>query len=269
MRHVLATSALCALIISGSAHAQVRTLEKIVKDAGYRLYQPPRENWGPGTVFFGRVSGGKLRVDRLLCPGIFRTVTPSQAAVVLPDYTGTSDTDLSFGISLLEKVVGPDNAASLKGGYHAPRNVTVKWGPITEFSYFAASIYTPQGQLADVDPQCRAALRQVRQRGQMDRVFVIDRAINLSSLTYIFKRGNDATPSGGSVGGELKIAGLLSLNANIGATVRDESTLVVTKPIYIAYARPIKLAEFAPTADVSGTRVKVRLQRTAADLVIE
>lgn len=257
------------LTTSSTALSQIQTLEKLAKDAGYRLYQPPRENWGPGTVFLGRVSGGKLKVERAICPSMFKTVAPVSAGVLLPDYSGTSDTDISLGISLLEKVVGPTNTANLQAGYRAPRNVTIKWGPIAEEAYFASSVYTSSGQTADVDAGCRAAIADVRARGRLKNLFVIDRALKVASLTYTFKRGNDTAPSGATAGGDLKIAGIINLTGKVGVTVRDETNLIVTTPLYIAYARPVTFADFAPQAQVSGQRVRVRLTRNATDLIVE
>lgn len=264
-----------AISLSISPHiAYGKDLGDLVKDQGYRLYQPLRENWGPGTVFVGKVSGGKLRVDRAICPRIFSTVMPSKSHVALPNYSAVSESDLNLGIGLLDKVVGTGNAANLRMGYKAPRNVSVTWGPLEEHAYFAASAFTPSGQIAEIDAACYAAINDLRRRGKLKSAWVIDRAISTSEMHYTFKRGNESVPSGGSIGGDLKLAGIISLTANAGVSIRDETTLVVNRPLFVAYARPVPLADFVPLAtgmdrEVGERRVRIKLGSPVSGLEIE
>lgn len=257
-----------ALLVYPDA-ALAKDLADVVKDMGYRIYQPPRENWGPGTVFLGSVSGNKLKVEQAICSNLFSSVAPRSTGVALQDYTSTSNTDLSFGIGLLEKIVGSNNSANLKAGYKNPRNVTVKWGNVTEQAYFAADAYKPNGQTADLNPSCRAAINNLRRQGKLKRLYVIDRAISADSLNYTFKRGDDTNPSGITGSGDLTIADIISVNASVGFTVKDQKTLVVTRPVFVGYAKPVQLAQFIPLANVSGNRVKVVVSSATSDLVIE
>lgn len=251
-----------------SVAAQTSDLDKSLKGKGFRLYDPPRDNWGPGTVFEGSVSGRQLKVIRPVCPALFSTVLPSGAGVVLSDYSAVSEKDASLGISLLEKVIGANNSAALKAEYKSPKNVNVKWGDVTEQSYFASSIYKDDGQVADVNGKCRMAINDYKRRGKVKNLYVIDRALVVSTLSYSFKKGSDATPATTSASADLSLAGIIKINIGGSATMKSNTILEIKKPMYIGYAKPARIDKFLPQGQVSGSRVKVKIE-PAGDLIIE
>lgn len=51
-----------AFAYQGASSQDLAPLEQALSNSGYKLYNPPRENWGPGFVFAGDVTNGKIRL---------------------------------------------------------------------------------------------------------------------------------------------------------------------------------------------------------------
>lgn len=203
-RSLFATCSLCLCACSNSP--DVSPLGQHISAAGYVMYYPARSNWGPGTVLTGSVINNRLSNVQEICTSLYSNLTPSNNNVALSSFQASQNHDLSLGIDLLGKVLGPDKSAKLGLSGKNAQDIDVSFGPSFEDSISGEGPFQNDGKPKRIKPACEAKLKDLKAKGALENsVFVITRALR-SGINYDF--GNDA---------EFKTNATLSITSKIGA----------------------------------------------------
>ncbi len=262
------TGAALSFGLSTGALAQARSLEDLLKDNGYRLYKPIRPTWGPGTAFLATVVNNKIRPDTLepVCDQLFADIEPSFRQVIIPDYKGSSDTTLSLGLSLLDGVIGKDNAARLTADYRNPRNVSINWGNLVEYGFSWRDRFPPSGNRATIHPDCERAVIAVVRSGRQKDLYVVPSALQVAGMDYTFRRGTDGQPAAAAIGGDFKVSGLFNTNVKAKWTFTGENTLRVLQPAFIAHGKLTRASTLVQLPSTSGLVFELGLQEVDMEL---
>jgi hypothetical protein len=242
-----------------AAAAEMTALEQALRAADYRLYQPPRSNWGPGFVFAGDVADGRISRVEEICPNLYADLSaPQAAAVVLPDYKASDSFSLGLAVDFLKKQLG---AADLAAGWEGTTEVT--WQNIRELSYSRMDQWLESGEPRPIARRCRLAIEDLRAKNRFKgRLFVIVRALAPAALVYDFSR----TVKGGA-NAATQLSELVHGKLEGRAEIRNATQLVVKEPMFVGYAAPMRIEDWLPTGLVSGEVVEVRGARS--DLIVE
>jgi hypothetical protein len=234
-------------------------LEKLLRAAGYQLYNPPRANWGPGFVFTGDVVNGRITNVEEVCPNLYSNMgQPQGAAVVLADYSATDSFSFGAALEFLKGLIG--GAVDLGGTDQ--RSVTVQWKNIRELSYTRMDQWLKAGEPRPVAPRCRAAIEDLKLKNKFkDRTFVITRAVAPEVLIYDLTQA-----AGGYAKGSAKFMSELQGAVGGEGHVTNSTQLVVEHRLFIGYAPPVKIDEWLPSNLVSGDIAEVRGTPSNLDL---
>jgi hypothetical protein len=121
------------------------------------------------------------------------------------------------------------------------------------------------GKIKPIPIQCRRAIESLQGRDAFtDRVFVIVRAVAPESLIYDFS-------SAASGQGSASAALLTEAQAKVrGSGANTSATqLEIRKRLYVGYAAPVKLSEWADSGLSSGELVKVKGKPTDLQIAPE
>src|SRR6266571_9177889 len=111
-------------------------LEQALRNAGYQLYNPPRANWGPGFVFAGNVTNGRITNVEEVCPSLYTDVgSQDGVAIAMPDYTAKDDFTFQLSMNFLKKLIGAELDL---GRVERERAADIKWRNVREVSYTRA-----------------------------------------------------------------------------------------------------------------------------------
>jgi hypothetical protein len=118
----------------------VSRLEQSLRSAGYHLYNPIRSNWGPGFVFSGDVSNGRIvRIDEI-CPNLYADATaPNQSKILLPNYKTEDNSSLRIALDYLKKASGFANDDADLARIEQQRTADITWGNIRANARFPIS----------------------------------------------------------------------------------------------------------------------------------
>ncbi|RVU38884.1 hypothetical protein EOI86_06355 [Hwanghaeella grinnelliae] len=173
--------------------ANLSGFEASLNQAGYSIYYPLRENWGPNYVILGDLKDKKLVNVEEICPeGLFEYERSliRNSNVILANYSGHSDRDFSIGASLLEKVFGPSSSAKLGVETKQSSNVKIALTNTSEDSIATSElIFDQTGMTRPIKKQCLARVKQLLDQGNANRLFVVVRAIK-GQLRYEFSETN-------------------------------------------------------------------------------
>lgn len=248
---------LCSLLATGpiaTASAQNTLPRQVLGE--YQPYDPPRANWGPGFVFAGDATAGRISKVQEVCPNLYADVeAPQNTPVALADYNASDG--FSFGASLrfLKGLIGlsfdVDKIAH-------ERTIDVKWQNVREYSYTGMDQWLEKGEPRPIAKLCRLAIDDLKAKSQFrERVFVIVRAIAADSLVYEF---GAAANGAGSASAQLWQD--VRANAKATTTVKNGTRLEVKQRLFVGYVPPVKLREWLPTGLVSGEIVNVTGDKT-------
>jgi hypothetical protein len=247
-----------SIFATGAAHSQdLGPLDKALRAAGYRLYNPPRANWGPGFVFTGDVLDGKITNVREICPNLYADLeAPQSAAVLLPNFDAKDSFSFGIAIRFLKNLLGLD--ADLEK-MQREQSISVKWSNLRETSYTDVDKWLETGEPRPIARRCRSAIEDLRARKQFeDKVFIIVRAVSPETLLYDF---DSAIEVKGSASAEAWQQG--KLKAEGKAEIKNRTQLETKEKLFVGYAPPVKLQEWTPSGLVSGEIIGVRGQPTA------
>jgi len=206
-------------------------------------------------VFAGDVAGGRLSNVEELCPnlcGDFEALRGSE--IILPDYKADERISLRASISFLKSIVGPGAEVDIPG-VEQEQKLDVRWQNVREFSYTSADQWLATGEPRPIEKRCRSAIDDLKVKNRFkDRVFVITRAVAPESVSYDFKR---------ALSGDIRASGetrkVLEAFLDANAQFKNRTLIdVQNKRVYVGYARPMKIQEWAPSGLVSGEIVSVK-----------
>jgi hypothetical protein len=237
------------------------SLNRTLHAAGYQLYIPPRQNWGPGFVFAGEIVNDRITNVEEICPNLYADLgSPEGAAVVLGDYRA-ADT-YSFGLTL-DFLKGLLGGALDLGRVERERTADVRWHNVREISYSHMDQWLETGEPRPIAKRCRLAIEDLQAKNRFKgRIFVIVRAIAPESLIFDFSRAINT-----EVGPSVKFSGQLKVAAQGKGEIKNDTLLEVKQRLFIGYAPPVKIQDWLPTGLVSGEIIRVRGAPTS--LVLE
>lgn len=244
-------------LLASPAQAQsLGPLEQAIRAAGYQLYNPPRENWGPGFVFTGEVVSGRIKNPREICPNLYADVeAPRSTKVLFPDFQASDSFSFGLAIKFIKGILGLDVDV---GKVESERKISVKWQNLQETSYSDVDKWLESGEARPIASRCRAAIEDLKGKDQFkDRVFVIVRAVAPELLIYEF----DSALSG-QAGASAEVWQQGSAKIEGKGEIKNQTRLELKQRLYVGYAPPMKLQEWVPTGLVSGEVIKVRGETT-------
>jgi hypothetical protein len=260
--YVVSVIAILFFIPAPGARAQdLGPLDKALRAAGYRLYNPPRENWGPGFVFSGDVVNGKITNVREICPNLYADLeAPRSAAVILPDFDANDSFSFGVAVNFLKGLLGLNVDVDK---IQREQSISVKWKNLSEASYADMDKWLDSGEPRPIAKRCRIAIEDLRAKKQFDdRIFIIVRAVAPETLVYDFSK---AVQASGSASLEAWQQGMAKAEGK--ADIKNQTQLETKKKLFVGYAPPFKLQDWVPTGLVSGEIVGVRAQ--SVDLSLE
>lgn len=252
-RHALLL--LVIVVLSGvvlvAAAQDLTVLQRTLQANGYQLYVPPRANWGPGFVFAGDVVNGKMKNVEPVCSSLYEDVgLPESTAVILPDFKAEDKFSFSLAIEFLRGLFG--GKVDL-GAVERDRKAEVRWHNVQEMSYPKMIAWLENGEPRPITKPCRAAIEDLKTKKQFkDRVFVIVRAVAPETLVYDFTRALS-----GDTGASGQFAETFKAEARGKGQIVSETQLEIKHRLYIGYAAPVKIVDWAPTGLLSGEIVTV------------
>jgi hypothetical protein len=255
-------SILVAFVVSASpAMGQdFSALEKLLREAGYQLYNPPRANWGPGFVFTGDTVNGRITNVEEVCPNLYSNMGPLKGStVILADYHASDSMSFNAAVDFLKSLT----VGALNLGGAAQRTVDVRWKNVQEFSYTHIDKWLKTGEPRPVEKRCRAAIDDLKVKNRFkDRVFVMVRAVAPEVLIYDFSKMAEADAKASA-----KLIQELNAAAEGKGHLGSETQLLIEKQLYLGHAAPIKIDEWLPTHLQSGDIIQIR--GTDTDLSLE
>ena len=248
-------------LLSQSGTPDLTKLDRALETAGYRRYNPPRTNWGPGFVFAGDVVDHRIANVQAICPDLYaNSGEPQTAEIVLSDYAAKDNFSFGLAVNFLKE--------QLKGGFdlgtiEREGSVDIQWVNIREMSYSHMDKWLETGEPRPIAKPCRLAIDDIKSKNRFkDRIFVIVRAVAPEKLVYDFSRA--AKMQAGASG---EFLNTLKGSAQGQAQMTDSTRLQITRRMYIGYASPLKLEDWTPTNLLSGEIVGVRASKS--NLIIE
>ena len=193
--NLLTAIALLFLALAPGARGQdLGPLDKALNAAGYRLYNPPRENWGPGFVFSGDVANGKITNVREICPNLYADLeAPRSVAVILPDYDANDSFSFGVAVNFLKGLLGLNVDVDK---VQRERSISVKWKNLSETSYADIDKWLESGEPRPIAKLCRLAIEDLKARKQFDdRIFVMVRAVAPKRSSLTFRKPYRLTPA--------------------------------------------------------------------------
>lgn len=225
---------------------------------GHHTFDPPRSDRGPGTVFEGEVRGDTVKFIRLLCRDLYAGMKPRAraATIAMPDIVRTSSVSLKAALNLLKINLGVGAAAQLElDSLSASKKLSIEWGNLTEYSYYAEDGFLATGEPRPISAPCRSAIEDMATKNiPRDRIFVITGTIAAADLKYAFADEIAASA-------DFKAA-IRGVDAGASISRINSRTLRISVPLHIAYTSPWAITEWVPTGQVAGQIVRVRGEPT-------
>jgi len=139
------------------------------------------------------------------------------------------------------------------------RKISVKWNNLREASYADMDKWLETGEARPIVARCRAAIEDLKGKDQFkDKVFVIVRAVAPEVLVYDF---GSALSGQASASAEAWQQGSVKIEGK--GEIKNRTQMEFKQRLYVGYAPPVKLQDWAPTGLVSGEIVKVRGEQTS------
>ncbi|MEQ9109326.1 MAG: hypothetical protein RIF37_15320 [Rhodospirillaceae bacterium] len=260
--------ALALIASSPSSYAQnFKSLKEALKNQGYPVqYIPPRDNWLPGVVLNAKVDSGRLKVSETVCRSLFPPVDLEVSDVRLANYQAVKEKNFDVGLNLLKAILGGLLTGELGFDSESMKEIEITFSDETEYSLYGEDVYeiNEAGEVVRraIDPRCQARIKEYKDNGDLDKLYVITRVLSAKFLYDLAKSKK--------LEGQLDVGlkDILDTDVDASYKVTGRTTLVVEQPFNIAAAGVSKLENFIETGDIS-RRFDITLVPISVDVIEE
>lgn len=241
IRSLVVTSTAIVVTTAGCMHDPMKPLSDEIEQYGFTVYRPPRANHGPGWVFqFAKTFDGKT-VAMTVCENLYPDIKLSDGALSFANTTRTNNLDLSFGLGLLEGLVENVQKVSADLSAKSVKDVKITWGKIREKELIPERRFSSDGKLLPISNQCAAQLRQLRESGEIDGVYVVQSALQADALTM---QVNQDASAGAKL--DVTLYKVLNLKPGISASEKSATTVEINEPRFLGFVG-VALIKWTPT----------------------
>lgn len=243
------------LVFMGCSHPNkpIAGFSDYLSKNGYSFYNPPRAARGAGHAFIVKGSESGKKSVSPICKSVFRDIDISEEALTLSKEEKSQTFSINFFIEFYHDLI--ENPAALEAELSKNINILAEIESPIEHVIYEEDIYFDDGAPRTFTPQCYSALKNKKERGELEDVFFVQSAIETDKVTYTF-----SSDSLSSAEVEVKLKDILKLNPGIKYSSTTKNSLVIEKPRYIAFlAYPIE--QFIPTGHMGGFVAKIKLKK--------
>jgi len=231
----------------------IRALEREMKEYGFSGYRPPRANHGPGWVFRFAKTYDNNTVMVTVCDFLYpkNLVVPVKGSVSLLNRESTETLDLSLGLKVIGDLVQEISKAEASLKSKSVTTLRVTWSKVEAEEIPDQYKFNAEGKLQPLDPACSAAIRQIRDRGNLDTVFVVQEALRAESIDISVDANVDR---GAQL--DVELSKLLQLKPNVSWKDVSKSSVKVIEPRYVGF-KAVAMIDFRPTDQLGPETVRV------------